>query len=264
MSGTERIVYQFPISHYCEKTRWNLDAKGLAYRVENLVPGLHGLTTGRIARIGTVPVLDDGGTVIGDSTAIAAHLERAYPDRPMLPAGEAARARALELEAYFGKRAGKSVRQWMYGQVGERPGGMVAAAMKAYSPGVRRVGKLMAPLLERVMRRVYRINPEGIARARVTITEVFDRLERETESDPSRYLVGDALSLADLTAASMLAPLVAPPGSPWTGTKVADHPPAAVTALRAELGGRPGWAWVLARYAHDRHPARFDRPSGSA
>jgi hypothetical protein len=24
---TERTLYQFPISHYCEKTRWNLDAK---------------------------------------------------------------------------------------------------------------------------------------------------------------------------------------------------------------------------------------------
>ena len=25
-----RVLYVFPVSHYCEKTRWNLDAKGLA------------------------------------------------------------------------------------------------------------------------------------------------------------------------------------------------------------------------------------------
>ena len=37
---TERILYQFPISHYCEKARWQLDHKGLAYRTRNLLPGL--------------------------------------------------------------------------------------------------------------------------------------------------------------------------------------------------------------------------------
>lgn len=255
MSLSERIVYQFPISHYCEKTRWNLDAKGLSYRVENLVPGPHGLTTRRLARVGTVPLLADGGAVIGDSIAIAAHLERAYPATPLLPADGAARARALELEAYFSARPGRAVRQWMYGQVGVRPGGMVEALMEAYPPWVRRAGKLVAPLFERLMRRMYRIDAEGIARARVTITEALDRLERETEGDPSRYLAGGALSLADITAASILAPLVAPPGSPWAGSVVAARPPPAIAALRAELRERPAAAWILARYANDRRPA---------
>jgi hypothetical protein len=36
-----RILHQFPISHYCEKTRWNLDAKQLEYRVKNQLPGPH-------------------------------------------------------------------------------------------------------------------------------------------------------------------------------------------------------------------------------
>jgi len=264
MHGAERVLYQFPISHYCEKTRWNLDAKGLSYVIENLVPGWHALTTRRIAHIGTVPVLIDRGTVIGDSAAIAAHLERTYPERPLLPADAAARARALELEAYFGKRAGKAVRQWMYGHLGERPGAMAEVALEAYPPGVRRIGKLAAPLLERAMRRLYRLDPEGVARARVTLLEVLDRVETETGRDPARYLVGDALSIADIAAAALLGPLVAPPGSPWAVTAGADRVPAAITAFRAELAGRPAWAWVLGRYAHDRRPARFDRPPGSA
>jgi glutathione S-transferase len=254
MSGAERILYQFPISHYCEKTRWNLDAKGLSYRVHDLVPGWHNLTTRRLSRVGTVPVLLDRGVAVGDSSAIAAHLDRAYPERPLLPASEPLRARVLELEAYFGKRAGRAVRQWMYGQLAQRPGAIAALVLGAYSPAVRFAGKIAAPLLERAMRRMYRLDAASVARARETIDEVFDRVERETSGDPARYLAGDALSIADIAAASLLGPLVAPPGSPWAATTAPERSPPSITAVRAELARRPGWAWVVARYAGDRRP----------
>jgi glutathione S-transferase len=253
MIGTERILYQFPISHFCEKTRWNLDAKGLSYRVHDLVPGPHVVAV-RWLGARTVPVLVDGATTLGDSAAIAQHLERAYPRLPLLPRDEAARARVLELEAYFGKRAGRAVRQWMYGQLGERSGGMAEALMAAYPRAVRFAAKLTTPLLERAMRQKYRIDAEGIASARRVISEVLDRIEHETSGDPERYLAGDALSLADVTAASLLGPLVAPPESPWA-VMAGPRVPASITALRAELGPRPGWAWVLARYARDRRRA---------
>jgi glutathione S-transferase len=252
MTQAARVLYQFPISHYCEKTRWNLDAKGLSYRVENLVPGLHMLTTRRLGRVGTVPVLADGRTLVGDSTAIAAHLERAYPDRPLLPADDAARARALELEAYFGKRAGRAVRQWLYGHIGARPGAMAEVVFQGYPPTTQRIAALAAPLLERAMRKSYRLDAPGVARARQTIGEALDRLERETGGDPLRYLAGDALSIADIAAAALLGPLVAAPESPWAATATGDRTPEAVAALRAELGARPAWAWVRERYARDR------------
>lgn len=34
-------LYQFPISHYCEKIRWALDFKQLKYNTVNLLPALH-------------------------------------------------------------------------------------------------------------------------------------------------------------------------------------------------------------------------------
>ena len=36
-----RTLYQFPISHYCEKVRWAMDYKKLEYKAKNLLPGLH-------------------------------------------------------------------------------------------------------------------------------------------------------------------------------------------------------------------------------
>ena len=70
MSQT-RILYQFPISHYCEKSRWQLDHKGLPYVTRNLLPGPHRLRTPLMANIDTLPVLRDGKRTVGDSTRIA-------------------------------------------------------------------------------------------------------------------------------------------------------------------------------------------------
>ena len=61
VESPERTLYQFPISHYCEKTRWHLDAKGLPYVTKNLVPGVHRLVLRRSLglRDATVPAADE-------------------------------------------------------------------------------------------------------------------------------------------------------------------------------------------------------------
>lgn len=46
----------------------------------------------------TVPVIEDGDTVVGDSWAIAKYLEDAYPDRPSLFGGGAGRALTLAFQ----------------------------------------------------------------------------------------------------------------------------------------------------------------------
>lgn len=254
MPDPERILYQFPVSHYCEKTRWNLDAKGLAYTEENLLPGLHQRTTRRLSGVRTVPVLVDRGHAVGDSAAIALHLDRAYPERALLPLDEADRARALELEAWFGKHAGRAVRQWMYGELVRKRGAATTVFLERYPAPLRGMSWLFAPLFELGLRKQYRLDEPGIARARATLDEVFDRLENETDRDPARYLVGGALSIADIAAASLMGPLVAPIGSPWASLRERAEVPAPIRALRAMLSTRPGWAWVEARYRDDRRP----------
>ena len=54
-----RVLHQFPISHYCEKTRWHLDWKGLTYTTRNLLPGVHLVVNRRLGGAGTVPLLVD-------------------------------------------------------------------------------------------------------------------------------------------------------------------------------------------------------------
>ena len=55
-----RVLYQFPLSHYCEKARWLLDFKDLEYSVKNLFPATHRLLTLWKANSTTVPLVKDG------------------------------------------------------------------------------------------------------------------------------------------------------------------------------------------------------------
>ncbi len=249
IAKSPRVLYQFALSHYCEKTRWNLDAKALDYQVKDLPPGVHTLVTRR-SGVRTLPMLVDHGHAVGDSVAIAVYLDRSYPGRPLLPVKAAERARALELEEFFGNGAGKAVRLWMYGQLmATRPLGAAEAFFSFYR-GAKVLTRTLGPLFEAALKRAYHITPARIDKAFVRLNEAMDRLDEELGDDPDRYLVGDSLSIADITACSLLGPLVAPANSPWAASNQPD--PGPINDLRERLSTRPAWAYINARYAKDR------------
>ena len=78
-------LYQFPVSHYCEKVRWALDFKGLKYRKINLVPGPHVRKVLQMASRSQVPVLEDGKVIVQGSAEIIDYLESKYPERSLTP-----------------------------------------------------------------------------------------------------------------------------------------------------------------------------------
>lgn len=248
-----RTLYQIPISHYCEKSRWHLDAKGLAYRIENVVPGWNRFLGKRLGVRGTVPILVDQGTAIGDSGEITHYLERTYPQPSLLPAAEH-RGRASSISAYFDDRVGPDLRRYAYGSLlGMRRGAAAEAMTAPYGLTIRAVGKVMAPLIERQLRSMYRITPASIAASHDTVLEGVDRLERELEGDPGRYLVGGAFSTVDIGVAALLAPLVGPPGTPWEDMV---GMPDSVKELQSSVRARPAGAWLLRIYREKRGSAR--------
>ena len=241
-----RTLYQFPISHYCEKTRWHLEHKGLEYRVDNLFPGLHRLKSQRLAGIRTLPILQDGENSIGDSTQIALYLEQHYPERPLLPLDADQRQQVLELEERF-DRLGVHVRRWLYGQIKDWES-VMHAMLKVYRPllGLR---DLMKPVLINGVQKLYGVTPQRVAQSQAELLEGLALIESRIQGDPSRYLVGDQLSLADISAAALFAPLFTPAGTPWAG--IAGHD-AKTQAFLDELHAHPAGQWVLRRYAEDR------------
>ncbi|WP_224370414.1 glutathione S-transferase family protein [Hyalangium versicolor] len=257
MPPTERTLYQFPVSHYCEKARWLLDAKGLPYQLQNLMPGPHRRLTKRMAQAsGSVPVLVDGTVALGDSTEIALHLERTYPTPPLLPPPGPERDRVLELEDYF-DGVGIHVRRWAYGYILD--GGDVGRFFfGAYAAPQRWLGRLLAPVLKSVIRRQYRVTPTKVEESRVKVLAAMDRIESETQKDPSRYLVGSSLTLADITAAALLGPLLAIEGTPYAFRPELPMPKA-IVQMAEELRKRPAGQWALRRYQEDRHRVAAQR-----
>lgn len=246
-----RILHQFPISHYCEKTRWNLDAKNLAYRVNNQLPGLHIRVNRKLSGRRTVPLLRDAGRACSDSTKIALYLEEAYPARPLLPRASSARERVLELERYFSDTFGPEVRRLCYGEALRHPHAVRKLFFARYPATIRGVGVwLMGSILERELRRLYGLHEDGIRTAHARVAEATDRLERELSHDAERYLAGDRLSLADISAAALLAPLIGPPGSPWEELPDEQH---TLLALRKQARERVAGRWVLWLYQRERN-----------
>lgn len=106
-----RILYQFPLSHFCEKARWLLDHKELDYVAHNLIPGLHRafaqLKTGQ----NLLPILRDQERWIADSTEIALYLDDIYPEHSLLRADPQQRDLALAIN-YQATELGMHVRRW--------------------------------------------------------------------------------------------------------------------------------------------------------
>jgi glutathione S-transferase len=78
------------------------------------------------------------------------------------------------------------------------------------------------------------------------VLAAMDRIEAELQ--PSGYLVGDRFSVADLTAAALFTPLIAPPCRPYMPATF----PAALQPLRDELTARRGGRWIHEMYERHR------------
>jgi glutathione S-transferase len=243
----ERVLYQFPISHYCEKARWVLDYKRVPYRIHNQLPGLHALTNKRLTGSRTVPVLLDQGRAIGGSHAIALHLEACSPERRLIPASERARTRLAETVGYFDDIVGPAVRRYVYGLITARPALFREVFFAEYRGLAKLYGRLLALPVRKEIARMYKVHGRDANQLPELIRQAADRIERELPSG-AHYLIDEALSLADITVASLLGPIVGPVGSPWAFEL--EIP--AFQALRAELRGRPAGQYIADLY-RQRH-----------
>jgi glutathione S-transferase len=238
-----------PFSHYCEKARWAADHVGLAYVEEAYLPGLH---VRPVRRTGgkTVPVLVLAERPLTDSSDIVRHCDAvAAPSKRLYPEDEAARAEVLAIEAVCDAELGVATRllayhhglphAWRFSKV-LRPS--VTAAEAFVLPFVL---TLFAPRI----RRLYDVTTESAARAEATARRIFADLGKRLEGQP--FLSGDRFGAADLTFASLSAPLVLPEGHPKT-IGSADGIPPALRALVLELRATPAGAHAMRMYREHR------------
>jgi glutathione S-transferase len=199
----------------------------------------------------TFPVLQFDDGAIGDSTAIIAELERRFPDPPLYPDDPGQRRRALELEEFFDEELGPHSRLLSFHEATRDPATVERFTVDLLPGRLADVALVRAGAMRFFsafagMR--YGVKSDRRADlAKTKIVAAFDRLESELGTND--YLVGEDFTVADLTAASLLYPLVQPPEGP-------SLPPApeGFERFRAPLAERRGYRWVEDMFRRHRRP----------
>lgn len=246
-ASSSPLLHQVRFSHFNEKGRWALDYKGVPHRRRSYQPGLHVLSSRRLGGGGTMPILEFEDRTVPDSAAIVAELERIAPDPHLYPSDGAERERALSLEQWLGEGLGPGVRSAIFHEL--LPDGRATRelTMQGFSPAAKAFNAALFPVGRIAIRRGLKADGKGAERGRRQTVEAMDRIESELSG--SDYLVGDSFSVADLTGAALLAPLVAPPGF---GYWLPDRWPEGWEEFRSELRDRDAWAWTEEMYRRHR------------
>lgn len=248
MTEPDLILHQFLASHYNEKVRWALAWKGLDHRRVTHLPGPHARAIKRLSGgPTTTPLLQHGEGCVSGSAAIIDFLETRRPEPALYPDEPALRQAALARQAHWDTHVGPAVRTAVFSVFVGQPG-YLAATFAAGRPWYQRAGyRALLPFALPLIRKANGVFPENVERAMQTVQETLDELANATSSAP--YLVGGAFSVADLTAASLLAPLANPAHPDMRRVTPMPEP---IAQLLGRWHGHPALQWVHRMYAEHR------------
>jgi glutathione S-transferase len=199
-----------PVSHYCEKARWGLIHAGVPYVEDAHLQLFHYLPARRYNTRGMVPILVTDTGAITDSTEILRFLDQRLPESSKLYP----KSCILEVEAledYFDEQFGVETRRWVYYNLRTLSARQILKLAGQGAPLWERAiaPPFFSPLFRFLLRSldVSRENVEGGFRV---ITETFDLVSSRL-GDGRPFLCGNRFTAADLSFASLAAPVLWPP-----------------------------------------------------
>ncbi|MEB3753859.1 glutathione S-transferase [Acinetobacter sp. MD2(2019)] len=247
-----RILYQFPLSHFCEKARWLLDYKELDYMAQNLTPGWHQafarLKTGQ----NNLPILKDGSNWIADATQIAKYLDQNYPEHVLLGVNTAEQEKILALD-HISQQLGGLIRQWLFSDLWQQDEAVeIALGEKGY---LRKFSRFSKPAIKKILSKGFDLDDTAKQQLQQQIQQQILELNQQLPAS-AEFFVGQRLSLADIAVCSMLAPLLNIVGTPWEleSSFVLDAQTAELQQFLIDL---PLGEYVMQTYANARN-ARVD------
>jgi glutathione S-transferase len=249
--GERPVLITIPISHYCEKARWALDRAGIGYKERAHLQVLHWIPVTRAGGKKTAPVLVWGDRVFADSADIVEEASaKAPPDRSLFPDDPAAAAEVRALARDFDARLGPEGRRWMYYGLRGRRDIAIAYGCTGVPSWQRRALPFAYPVVVRIIDRYLDVTPASAARSEAEVRATFDAVA-ERLSDGRPYLCGERFSAADLTFASLAAPLLMPPEYGVPLPQPEELPPTMAATVR-ELRAHPAGEHALTMFREER------------
>ena len=242
-------LYVFAISHYCEKGRWTLDYLGIEHQVVYLAPGQHAKFSSQLGlKTSSLPILDTGEEIIQGSAAIIDWADmRSTNGRHLVP--KEGLKDCQEIEQRLDKIAGVHVRRYLYAEAMVDHPEIVRPVFTGNLPLLQKlIVSLGWPKIRKIMIQKMDLGPEQRLDSRAIVDAELSWLDNIL-SDDRHYLLGGEFSRADLSAASLLAPLVCPPEHPvYAGLAL----PPLLAAEVAAWDQRPSLQWVRSMYKEHR------------
>lgn len=243
------VLHIFSISHYCEKARWALDYLGVDYRVNVLAPGQHM----RFARkleltVSSLPILQTEDGVLQGSSAIIDWAEAHKTDstKSLVVTGD--RVSAREWERRLDDRLGVHVRRYYYSEaLVNQPQSVLLIFARDLGLLQRFITTVGWPKISKMMIARMDLGPEQGQESKKVVAEELDWLDGILSD--GRLFLGDPaaahVSRVDITAASLLAPLLRPAQHPVYGQL--QLPPGVAADCRT-WADRPSLLWTAGLY----------------
>ncbi|MFT6756481.1 MAG: glutathione S-transferase [Chitinophagales bacterium] len=191
-------LHQYQASPFCAKIRRVLYYKFLTFEVVNYAL-LDISKVRKLSPIGKLPVLEHKGVFIADSSKITAYLDELTPDKPLLPADPMQQAHAHIIEDWADESLyfyDVTMRCW------DNNISLLEDDLLIENPGL--FGRLIRPIVGKALRKTTATQGIGRKSKKQVLEDVeshFNALENLLQS--SRWLVGNELSIADISVASM-------------------------------------------------------------
>lgn len=201
-------------SHYCDKARKAMQIAKLPFIEEPHLPMFHIPAVKRSGGVRSTPVLALQGRTLSDSSDILAYIQT-HPRAKWHPYGATgdARTKIEDWETRFDETLGPHSRRLAYYFLLPHR----SIALPILSSGVPNFEalslKFAYPVFRTIMAKLLNISKQGAERSRGRIQEVFDDVAQalkasDTQASANPYLVGEALTAADLTFATLAAPIL--------------------------------------------------------
>lgn len=241
MSDATPTLYVFAISHYCEKARFALDYLGVETQLVHLPPGPHMQIAKELGAAGSsLPILVADGAVIQGSSEIIDWAKGQGPgEKTLTPAG--LRDECLAIERRLDDSSGVHTRRAFYSEaLLDRPETVLPVFAQGLTPEEQKATTDAWPMITQLMIQAMDLGREQEQESTRIVEAELAWLD-DLLADGREFLVGDRFSRADLTAASLYAPLVKPPEHP---TCAAIELPPRLAELIASWRGRRSLQWV--------------------
>lgn len=254
MPPRELTLYTFAMSHFCEKVRWTLDLCGLPYQEVPMTPVFHIVPAWRMGGRGktSLPILkvvarQTTTDFIQDSTRILSWLDREIGPSDLIPRCSLSEE-VSAIEDRF-DRVGLDVSRIVYAHAFAQGDQFLRFWGSSASHWQRRCLRASLPVIRWAWQRQLDLSPKRMRHAEQRLQQALAWLDGRL-SDGRVFLVGSRLTVADVAAASLLAPLACPDEHPVYSQ--VDFKRYMLPTTAAWFHDRPALRWVRRMYAEHR------------